>query len=276
MTRRGCAAAFPLLHDERMSEQTEAAPQEPVRYDEEEKYLLRHPRDIRQVLQSLIDKRALISGHLQPRALTFPTALIALSEDEDTLLFDGSASETINRGIEDASQIVCVSQLDRVHVQFPLEGCVRTMIDGQVAFRAVLPDRLMRLQRREFFRLRVPLAQPVRCFVPFNVGEESLREVEMRVLDISGGGIAVEVPADRPEFRPYREYADCRLLLPETEPFTVRLMVKNVFRQSQPNGRESWRAGCQFTDLPRGADSLIQRYIFRMERQRSARERGVG
>lgn len=259
-----------------MSEQTEAAAQEPVRYDEEEKYLLRHPRDIRQVLQSLLDRRALISGHLQPRGLTFPTALIAISDEEDSLLFDGSASEAINRGIEEASQIVCVSQLDRVHVQFPFEGCVRTWLDGQVAFRAAMPDRLMRLQRREFFRLRIPLTQPVRCFVPFNVGENPLREVEMRVLDISGGGIAVEVPPDRSEFRPYREYAGCRLLLPDTEPLPVRLMVKNVFRQSQPNGRESWRAGCQFTELPRGADALIQRYIFRMERQRSARERGVG
>ncbi len=259
-----------------MSEQTEAAPQEPVRYDEEEKYLLRHPRDIRQVLQSLIDKRALISGHLAERGLTFPTALIALSEDEDTLLIDGSASDSVNRGIEEASQVVCVSQLDRVHVQFPLGGCVRTLLDGQVAFRAALPDRVMRLQRREFFRLRVPLAQPVRCFIPFHVGQDQAQQVEMRVLDISGGGIAVEVPPERAEFRPYREYADCQLLLPESEPLQVRLMVKNLFRQSQPNGRESLRAGCQFTDLPRGGDALIQRYIFRMERQRSARERGVG
>jgi len=260
-----------------MSDQTEAATTEPVRFDEQEKYLLRHPRDIRQVLQQLIDKRALISGHLSTRGLTFPTALISVDEDDDSLLFDGSASDTINRGIEEPEQlVVCVSQLERVHVQFSLSHCERIQLDGQVAFRAPIPDRLMRLQRREFFRLRVPVAQPVRCLIPFHVGEEEVKRVEFRVLDISGGGIAVEVPADRPEFRPYREYADCRLLMPDSEPLSVRLMVKNVFRQSQPNGRESLRAGCEFTDLPRGADAVIQRYIFRMERLRSARERGVG
>ncbi len=52
-------------------------------------------------------------------------------------------------------------------------------------------------------------------------------------------------------------------------------MVKSLHSQLNQNGTESWRAGCQFTDLPRGADALIQRYIFRLERQRSARERGA-
>ena len=78
-----------------MSDQIEAATQEPVRYDEEEKYLLRHPRDIRQVLQALIDRRALISAHLVPRGHVFPTALIELATDEGSLLFDGSISEAI-------------------------------------------------------------------------------------------------------------------------------------------------------------------------------------
>lgn len=259
-----------------MSDQIEAATQEPVRYDEEEKYLLRHPRDIRQVLQALIDRRALISAHLVPRGHVFPTALIGLSDDESHLLFDGSISATINRAVEDADQIICVSQLDRVHVQFPLSGCERLMLDGQVAFQAPLPERVMRLQRREFYRLQIPVSHPVRCLIPFGMEEEEPQWVEMRVLDISGGGVAVEVPAERPDFRPYREYTDCRLLLPDGEPLQVRLMVKNLFRQSRPNGREIWRAGCQFTDLPRGGDAQIQRYIFRMERQRSARERGIG
>ncbi len=260
-----------------MSDQIEAATPEPVRYDEEEKYLLRHPRDVRQVLQALFDRRALISAHLVPRGHVFPTALIALAGDDGGLLFDGSISAAINRAVEEADQVICVSQLDRVHVQFPLIGCERLLLDGQVAFRAALPDRVLRLQRREFYRLRVPVAHPVRCRVPFGTGaEEEPQWEEMRVLDISGGGVAVEVPPERPEFRPYREYADCRLLLPDGEPLQVRLMVRNLFRQSRPNGRDLWRAGCQFTELPRGGDTRIQRYIFRMERQRSARERGIG
>lgn len=259
-----------------MSEQTETVTQAPVRYDEEEKYLLRHPRDIRQVLQALLDRRALISAHLTARGQVFPTSLIELAADEEIVLFDGSVNETVNRGIEEADQIVFVSQLDRVHVQFPLAGCERLLLDGQTAFRASLPDRVLRLQRREFYRLQVPVSHPVRCQIPFATGEEEPQWVDMRVLDISGGGLAVEVPPERPEFRPYREYTDCRLLLPDGEPLPVRLMVKNLFRQSRPNGREIWRAGCQFTDLPRGGDALIQRYIFRMERQRSARERGIG
>ena len=42
-----------------------------------------------------------------------------------------------------------------------------------------------------------------------------------------------------------------------------------------PNGSEGFRVGMQFSDLPRGADETIQRYIFRVDRQRNARKSGV-
>ena len=91
----------------------------------------------------------------------------------------------------------------------------------------------------------------------------------------AAGGTALAVQAEEPTLRPYKEFPGSLLHLPDSGPLCVRLMVKSLHRQLNQNGSESWRAGCQFTDLPRGADALIQRYIFRLERQRSARERGA-
>ncbi|KAF1714597.1 flagellar brake protein [Pseudoxanthomonas wuyuanensis] len=258
-----------------MSEDTDSGRIEPVRYDEEEKYLLRNPREIRQVLQSLLDRRSLISAYPAPRHHTYPTALIALDEDSGQLLIDGSLQEPVNRIIEQAHHLTCVAQLDRIHIQFRLSQPVRTMIDGQTAFRTAVPEQLLRLQRREFYRLQVPLTQPLTCELPLPRGDGETEPLPLRVLDISGGGVALAVPADRPDFQPFREYDNCYLHLPDADPIPLRLMIRSLFRQVGHNGRETWRAGCQFTALPRGAEVLIQRYIFRMERQRSARERGI-
>lgn len=259
-----------------MSEDSESARLEPVRYDEEEKYLLRGAREIGLVLQSLIAKRALISAYVSPRNHTFPTALISVSPEDGTLLIDGSANDAINRSVAEAHHLTCVSQLDRIHIQFRLSGLSPTLADGQVAFLADAPDRLLRLQRREFYRLQVPVVQPITCSIATGQRDGEPEYTELRVLDISGGGVAVVVPPDHPLFKPYREFEDCLLRLPDTDPIPVRLSVRNLFRQLNQNGTETWRAGCQFTRLPRGADALIQRYIFRLDRQRSARERGVG
>jgi c-di-GMP-binding flagellar brake protein YcgR len=259
-----------------MSENSDSIRLQPARYDEEEKYLLRGVREIGLVLQSLIDKRALISAYVSPRNHTFPTALISVSPEKGTLLIDGSANDAINRSVTQAHHLTCVSQLDRIHIQFRLTGLSPTLVEGKIAFRADVPDRVLKLQRREFYRLQTSVTEPVTCSVPTAQPGAASEYTELRVLDISGGGIAVVVPHGHPLFKPYRELEDCLLRLPNVDPIPVQLSVRNLFRQLNQNGTEIWRAGCQFTSLPRGADVLIQRYIFRLDRQRSARERGIG
>ncbi|MEI2797347.1 flagellar brake protein [Pseudoxanthomonas sp. F11] len=257
-----------------MTEPTDSPQAEPIRY-EDEKYLVRNGHEIRRILQALIERRALVSGCVMPRNHTFPTSIVEVLDDEDAVVIDGSASEAINRIIEDATHVTCVSRLDRIHVQFRLQGLVRLHHEGQVAFRADLPETLLRLQRREYYRLQVPVTQPLECAIPQHHPDGETTYERYRVLDISGGGIALAVQAENPTLRPYREFPDCLLYLPDSGPLSLRLMVKSLHSQLNQNGTESWRAGCQFTDLPRGADALIQRYIFRLERQRSARERGA-
>jgi len=70
----------------------------------DDRYLVRNPRQIRQLLQALIDQRSLINAHLGGRDQSFPTAVLELDDDEDSLLLDGSPSETSNRAAEEAGQ----------------------------------------------------------------------------------------------------------------------------------------------------------------------------
>ena len=77
----------------------------------------------------------------------------------------------------------------------------------------------------------------------------------------------------RPETETLVEWA-LELRLPDTAPIPARLVVRNLFRITRRGGAEVLRAGCEFADLPRGAEDVIQRYILRVERTRNARERG--
>jgi len=52
------------------------------------------------------------------------------------------------------------------------------------------------------------------------------------------------------------------------------LRIQNTFEVTLKNGHKSLRSGCQFVDLRPAMQSLIQRYILKLERERIANAPG--
>ncbi|ATE59431.1 flagellar brake protein [Thauera sinica] len=242
--------------------------------DDESRFLLRDPREIAHLIRELSDERTLVTAHLAPGNQSFLTLVLGLTPGEDTLLLDGSTAEAINRQIEHAEQITCITQLDKVRVQFSLGRPSRSDAGSGPVFSAPLPAEILRLQRRDFFRLSTPVTHTVVCSIPLGAGRGKGGRVDMRILDISTGGIAIAVPPTGIAFEPGMSFAGCRLELPDSEPIPAHLTVRNLFRLVTRNGVEMLRAGCQFSGLPAQAENVIQRYIMKNERQRAARARG--
>ena len=138
---------------------------------------------------------------------------------------------------------------------------------------APVPDSLLRLQRREYYRLATPATHGITCSVVVHGEGIDERRVDATVLDISGGGLAVMVPPEGTPFEPDREFHHCRINLPEVGTIETKMRVRSVFRISAANGRPMLRAGCQFVRLPDSQVSMIQRYILRVERDRNTRSR---
>ncbi|GHH46189.1 MULTISPECIES: flagellar brake protein [Gammaproteobacteria] len=243
----------------------------------DEKYLVRNPRQIRGLLQSLVQQRSLITAHVGGRDLFFPTAVLDVEDagDQAWLILDGSPQEASNRAAAEAGYLLCFAQLERVRVRFRVAGHRRIERDAHVAFRAPLPDAFYYLQRREHYRLETPVTESPSCLLRFEHESGRRIELDLRVIDISGGGLAVALAPGMPLPELHRTCRDCVLKLPDQDPIALPLTACNQFRQTLPNGQESIRMGLQFTDLPRGAGEAIQRYIFRVDRQRNARKSGV-
>ena len=245
-----------------------------IHADDEAKYVLRDAREILAVLRNLVGARALVSARLAPGNESVLSTLVEVAEDGSSLLLDGSADALQNQRMEHADALDCVTQLDKVRIQFLLRGQRLVEDGGSPGFRAAPPDALLRLQRREFYRLQTPISEAVSCTLALPRVDGSRREAELRILDISGGGVAIAVPPVGVQFEPGTEFPDSLLRLPDTAPIPARLVVRNLFRITRRGGAEVLRAGCEFADLPRGAEDAIQRYILRVERTRNARERG--
>ncbi len=242
--------------------------------DAHSSYLLHGKTDILYNLRSLMQKRGMLSAFIDASADSFLTAILAISPDERYLILDAASDEAINRRVEVAEQLICITQLDKIKIQFATRQLQRITHEGHAAFRTPLPEVLLRLQRREYFRLTAANPHKLSCLIPIIVdGEKRMISVEAAVLDISGGGLAVLVPPTETAFEPDMEFADCRLMLPEIGPIATSLRVRNLFRITNRDGSVMLRAGCEFIDLPASMASTIQRYILKTERERNARER---
>jgi c-di-GMP-binding flagellar brake protein YcgR len=143
-------------------------------------------------------------------------------------------------------------------------------------FLADIPETLLRLQRREHFRLVIPARTPVNCRIPHSRprewGDATPRIVEVEVVDISGGGLGFSMPAEAVDFDVDMVFDNCEIELPNGNTIVTSLRVRSIFDVTRHDGSISRRAGCDFINLIGPRLSMLQRYIIMEERERKARE----
>jgi len=244
---------------------------EPADYTE---YLLRSASEILFILRAVMSAGDHISVYFNDGHNFLLTTIVDL--DGEAITLDVGNNAEINEQALVADRLFCVTTHDRVRIQFLLHGVRQVQFEGRPAFRAVLPETLLRLQRREYYRLTAPIARPLKCNIPFPSADGmTSRIVDVNVVDISGGGLAVMTPPEGMPFAPEMMFPDCRVELPEVGVLVATLQVRSLFEVTLRTGAQVKRAGCQFLNLPGPMLTLVQRYILKVERERKAREAGM-
>ena len=246
---------------------------EMVQTAETHKYILSSRLEILFILRELMRRGALITAYFNEGSDYLLTTLLSVADDH--LVFDYGSNEEMNQRALASNKVVFIANHDRVKVQFSRPGMQLADFEGRPAFLTSVPESVMRLQRREYYRLTTPSSRPVKCLIPVRTERGPQQEVEAMVLDISNGGIAVIAPPDGLDLKVGATLEDCRVVLPDMGTIHTAIQVKNVFDITLKNGSHVRRAGCQFTHLDGSANKLIQRYIMRIERDRRAREAGL-
>lgn len=233
-------------------------------------YLLREKREIAFILRQLSARRSMVNAYYGEGSNFLITSVVGLGKDESQIYVDlGPDEEAITSALH-YDQLLCMTQLDKIKIQFALSSLERTQFDGFPALRAPLPKVLLRLQRREYYRLVAPVSDSLTCQI--STDDSGKQRFDVRVVDISGGGVAVIVPPNGAKFQPDMVFKQCNLILPEYGSIPVSLRVRSVFRVQTQSGEDLTRVGCQFLDLPVATANAVQRYILKTERERKARE----
>ena len=239
-------------------------------------YLLSDPQEISHYLKQLSNRGKLLSAHLDGGKQFFLTALVAVDDDRGVILFDTAQAEALNRAAVMAKQVTLTANLDRIKIQFRLPGLREQSHEGRRVLAAAMPGALLRLQRREYFRLTPPVARPLVCQIHLEQTDGSLQTLHCGVSDISCGGISLTVPMiNREDCSRDALFHDSRLEIPDEGVLLVNLRVRKTVEFSADDRQHYLRVGCEFIGLPSSRLAMIQRYIARVERERTARTSGL-
>ncbi|HEX4327193.1 MAG TPA: flagellar brake protein [Burkholderiales bacterium] len=229
---------------------------------EHEQYVTYARREVINVVEEIVESRSPVTVYFSQGEEYFVTNLLQVNPEFEELVFDCAPQEAMNRRIAESKLATFVTFLDQIKVQFNALRIEATSFGGKPALRTRLPNSLMRLQRRNFYRVPAPVAKRLQCEIPLPGGATA----QFAVRDLSVGGLAMLAGPAKAEFSAGMVFHDCKIELPGHGSVSVSLEVRND-QGGGPAGI-SQRYGCQFLDLPGPVVSLIQRYINQLERDR--------
>ena len=224
--------------------------------------------DIVSTMRALADHHTLVTAYGERPSDFIVSAVLAVYPDDDLMVLDFGADRAPTERVLSAGDVRIVTQLDHIRIQFVTEAVGTVEYEGAPAFLARIPEVMQRLQRREFYRVRIPLSSALRLTVTPDPEHPQL-SAALRVLDVSCGGIALtDVPVALGA-AVGTVYRDCTLTLPGLGPVSLDLRVVRVTRDETKPG--TCLVAGSFIDLAAPTMMLLQRYINRLERERLAR-----
>jgi len=229
-------------------------------------YMIHSRIEILYVLRAIQHKNELVTAYFNQGNDFILTSIIAVDGDTGSVILDFGANELLNQRALASDKIILVTTQDRVKVQFVADGVEQAEYLGRPAFKAGIPSELLKLQRREYYRLSTPMINPIKCAMTKPGGGN----IEATIADISLGGIAIANYQSLITFEIGDKFAACRIVLPEVGTVTTGIEIRNEHEVTMQNGVKVQRAGCLFIDLPASQQTMIQRYIIKLDRERRA------
>lgn len=238
---------------------------------DESPYLLHARMDIVAVLRDVARSRTLVTVHFGTGHEALLTPLLGVDGNAEELVFDCSGSEAMNRSVLQARKLLFYGLHDKVRIRFNTGSARQTLWEGRDSFAVKLPESMLRLQRRELYRVPAPITRPVRCVIPVEAADRT-RHIETRLHDISQGGVAlVAQPNDYP-FEAGMKFPNCRIVLPDAGNAVVMLEVVHVKEEKLLNEKSILKIGCKYVRPSMAALALIQKQMMRLERELKAKQ----
>lgn len=234
---------------------------------DEEKFAVADRDEIVRVLGALASHRTSVNAVFNGGDDVLLTAVLAVDSDEQAVYLDTNANASVNERLLAAQRAQFLSSHAGATVKWTVDKIKLASFEGLAAFRIGLPETIRRIQRRGTFRIATPRAKPMVCSLRMPDGTV----IELPLVDICAEGLGAGLPAKHDAiFFPGARFTDCSLVLPDMGTARFELVLQSRWEVELPNGHKSLRAGFAFQGMRPAVQSMVQRYVNKLERQRIA------
>lgn len=190
-----------------------------------------------------------------------------LDADEERIIFDLGSNNLDNEYVLSCHDVSISAETHGAKVEFSLDSLEKTTFDGLPAFSAPLPALLWQIQRREFFRISVPLEPTFYCHSEWPNG----KKVRFRLQDLSLGGIGVLVDEPLPDgLNSGDKFKKLHVELGEYGQFEVGALLLHIGERSVVTSKNETRVtprlSFRFTAIEPLQERQLQQVIFALER----------
>ena len=232
------------------------------------RYALTSQLDILDVLRSLVLDNRLIHMRAAGDDASILTTLLHIDSEKEALVFDGSSDESLCQQILNAKKLFFEASQNGIHISFATGPASSCSYQDRPALSLPYPAELVRVQRRDSYRVATPQNNPVLCTIPLEEGP-----VTLSLEDLSGTGLGASDPAHELQGVIGQSFPGCTLALPGSEPLKVVLRLVQM-REFERAGKQTRHVGLAFENLRGAPLARIQRYVSTLEREALARSRG--
>jgi len=239
--------------------------------DDLTQYRINSRREIVSILRNVSQKKQLVRMVFNKGTEAIVTSILEIDPDSESVIIDRAPERLQNDRILASSNLSFETMLDRIRILFfapDVESCIH---DNAPAYRFQLPASLVRLQRREFYRVYTP---GCRAQIPVDTGR-GIVNVTVPMRDLSAGGIGIVDEQMILDDMPGRVYTNCQLVLSDNQTLAVNLEVRNSLDVKLASGKYQRRLGFAFHEPKNSLLTAVQRVITKIEREQNAKATGM-
>lgn len=234
-------------------------------------YAIHGWREVLFYLRGILEQKLLVNVSLGGTRDFIISSILHIDEKSGELILDSVSDHPFNRKAVPDTAVRVETSLDQIKIVFDAPIKAIAEFEGRPAYTLSIPQSIVRLQRREHFRVTLPIARPIQCLIPPAVAGTP-EPINTVVLDISLGGVAIADNKEVFDPRTGDTLPRCEIALPEVGILRVDLRVHSVAQIIGRTGIKKKRIGCSFVELPNAMASTLQRYIMKLERERRSKE----
>jgi hypothetical protein len=131
---------------------------------EDSRFTIRSKREIQSILKGIAHEGTRAALYYDEDDDFILTTLLAANEQG--LWMELGPIAAGNQRILHSERVIFISSYHQAKVQFVADSIENAVLNNLAAFYIPLPDSLLRIQRREYFRLTTPVSNPLKCIIP--------------------------------------------------------------------------------------------------------------